>query len=259
MLDKIQLVDYGKYVILEKRKRKKMNLNRQNWTKEDYEEYLIYLKEKKEEEYAKFQKKIISTKYEILGIRVPIQRKIAKEINRGNAISFLQLCQNNYYEEINIQGFVIAGLKEEKNWESYFDSFLLKIDNWAICDSFCASVKRVAQSKEYYWNKIQKLIKSPHPFVMRVGLVLLLYNYVEQEYIGSIISNVFKIQSEEYYVNMAIAWLMAEMYIKYPKDIYPVLKEKKLNSFIQNKTISKICDSYRVSKEDKERLKLLKK
>lgn len=234
-----------------------MNLKKEIWTKEDYKEFKKYLKEIGEENYKIFHKKLTPTKYEILGIRVPIQRKIAKEISKGNVISFLALCETDYYEEINIEGFVIANLKE--NFDLYFDKFIEKIDNWATCDSFCNSIKQIEKNKEKYFKKITELLKETHPFKVRVGVVLLLSYYVEEKYIKEIILKIEEIKREEYYINMAIAWLIAECFIKYPKITMPYIKENNLSSFTQNKTISKIRDSYRVSKEIKEELKKYRK
>jgi len=235
-----------------------MNLKKEAWTKEDYQEFIEYLKTEKEENYKQFHQKLTPTKYEILGIRVPIQRKIAKEIAKGNPISFLKVCGTTYYEEVNIEGFVIANLKGEE-FDSYFDSFLEKIDNWAICDGFCNSLKNIEKQKEKYFEKIKKLLNETHPFKVRVGLVLLLSFYVEENYIEEITRLVDNIKREEYYINMAIAWLIAECYIKFPKLTMPYLKENHLSSFTQNKTISKIRDSYRVTKEEKEKLKTYRK
>ena len=235
-----------------------MELAKEHWTKEDYKKYLEYLKSLQDEKYRNFHQKLTATHYEILGIRVPVQRKIAKEIRKGNIVEFLSFCENKYYEEVNIEGFVLAEIKDLSLLENYFDSFLLKIDNWAICDGFCNSLKIVQKNKEYFWKKIQKLLSKEETFSIRVGLILLLCFYVEKEYILDILKKVKMITNEEYYVGMGLAWLLAECYIKYPKETLELLKEKSLSSFVQNKTISKIRDSYRVSKEDKEFLKSLK-
>jgi len=230
-----------------------MNLIKKEWTQKDYLEYLEYLKSLKEDIYRDFHKKLTTTKYEILGLRVPIQRKIAKEIKKGNYKSFLKLCQTTFYEEVNIEGFIIASLKEEERNE-YFDSFITKIDNWAICDGFCNSIKLKEEEKDAYFKKIKNLLKEKEEFKVRVGLVLLLTHFVEEKYIEEIFVLVDKIKREEYYINMAIAWLVAECFIKEPDKTIKYLKENNLNKFTQNKTISKIRDSYRVTKKMKDEL-----
>ncbi len=236
-----------------------MNLCREHWTEKDYEMYVDYLKSLQDENYRKFHQNLTTTCYEILGLRVPMQRKIAKEISKGNIEEFFCFCKDKYYEEVNIEGFVLAGIKDLSLLEKYFDSFVLKIDNWAICDGFCNSLKIVQKNKEYFWKKIQELLKKEETFSVRVGLILLLCFYVEKEYIFDILQLVKTVTHEEYYVGMGLAWLLAECYIKYPEETLVLLKEKSLSSFVQNKTISKIRDSYRVSKEEKEFLKSLKK
>lgn len=236
-----------------------MNLCREHWTEKDYEMYVDYLKSLQDENYRKFHQNLTTTRYEILGLRVPMQRKIAKEISKGNIEEFFCFCKDKYYEEVNIEGFVLAGIKELSLLEKYFDFFVLKIDNWAICDGFCNSLKIVQKNKEYFWKKIQELLKKEETFSVRVGLILLLCFYVEKEYIFDILQLVKTVTHEEYYVGMGLAWLLAECYIKYPEETLVLLKEKSLSSFVQNKTISKIRDSYRVSKEEKEFLQSLKK
>lgn len=232
-----------------------MNLRKELWSSEDYQEYLEYLKSIREEEYKKFHQKLTTTKYEILGIRVPIQRSIAKEILKGNYESFLTHCKKDYYEEVNIEGFIIGSINNDESFKKHFTNFLPKIDNWAICDGFCNSLKRIKKNPKNYFDYCCSLLNQKYEFTVRVGLVILLGYYVKEEYIQNILTNISKIKREEYYINMALAWLIAECYIKYPKETLPLLKSQKLNKFTQNKTISKIHDSYRVTKEQKEEVK----
>lgn len=228
-----------------------MNFIKENWTKQDYAEYQKYLKEIAEEEYRNFHKKLTSTKYPILGIRVPMQRKIAKEILKGNALSFLDQCLATTYEEVNIEGFVLAKIKKEE-LEKRIDSFVLKIDNWAICDGFCSSVTVTSETKEWYLTKIKSYLKHQEEFVVRVGIVLLLNHFVKKMDTEEILKQMDQLNREEYYINMAIAWLVAECFIKDPEKTWPFLKQNHLNAFTQNKAISKIRDSYRVEKEVKD-------
>lgn len=159
-----------------------MNLKRQSWSKKDYQEYQEYLRSMAESSYKEFSMKLTPTKYEILGIRVPLQRKIARELHKGNYQEFLNESLDTSFEEVNIVGFLIASLKEEER-KKYLDSFLLKIDNWAICDGFCSTLKIQDNEKEMYFEKIKKYLQSEHIFTVRVGLVLLLNYYVEEKYI----------------------------------------------------------------------------
>ncbi|MCI8394382.1 MAG: DNA alkylation repair protein [Bacilli bacterium] len=224
------------------------------WQEEHYKEYEKKLKERQDVSYRNFHKRLTETKYEILGIRVPICRKIAKEIAKTDVLAFLDRAPNNYYEEILIEGFVLETILEEEIFWAYFKRFLPKIDNWAICDSVCSSFKRIAKKREYYWPRIQVLLNQKEPFTIRVGLILLLDYYLLPTYLKKIENQLDRIKSNHYYVNMAMAWLLAEMYIKYPKETEEYIKTAKMNDFTINKTISKIRESNRISKEEKDRL-----
>ena len=113
----------------------------ETWNKTTYQEYLNYLNSISEEEYKNFHSKLCFTKYQILGIRVPIMRKIAKNISKSNIEEFLKLCGNTYYEEVFIEGLVISNIKDEDIFIKYFSNYINKIDNWGICDTFCNSLK----------------------------------------------------------------------------------------------------------------------
>ncbi|MBE6155105.1 MAG: DNA alkylation repair protein [Firmicutes bacterium] len=229
------------------------------WDEEKYADFILYLKSISEIEYKKFHAKLTSTKYEILGIRLPILRNIAKEITKGNYKSFLKLCGSNYYEEVMIKGLVIASINDIDELMLYFNSYVLLIDNWAICDTFCNSLKLVSKNKECFMNIINNLLKSNNIFKIRVGLVLLLNYYIEEDYLEYLFKIIENIKSEEYYVNMARAWLLCEMFIKYENITLKYLENNSLDKFTINKTISKIRDSYRVSKEMKEYILKFKK
>ena len=181
-------------------------------------------------------------------------REIAKKIAKSNIEEFLRCAQEKYYEEIMIQGLVISHLKEEKIFYKYFKGYINKIDNWALCDSFCSSIKIVGKYEEKYFKEAIKLALNKEEFISRVGLVIILNHFISKENLNIIFDTLNKIQSDKFYINMAESWLICEMYIKYPKETKEFIKKNNLNKFTQNKAISKIHDSYRVSKEEKELL-----
>lgn len=230
-----------------------MNLTKEIWTQKDYQEYLKLLESKENPKYRDFHSKLTPTQYKILGISVPENRKLSKEISKGNALSFLKFPKGTYYEEVLIEGFVIASLPEE-SFFPHLETFLPKIDNWAICDGFCNSIKILTKNHQKYFEYFLNLLMRKEPFTIRVGLITLLSFYVEEEYLEEILKSLDQIKSEHYYVNMGMAWLLAEMYIKYPKILENYFKCAHINDFTMNKTISKIRDSYRVSKEKKDEL-----
>ena len=236
-----------------------MDLKNIKWNKETYQEYLSYLKNISEKEYKEFSEKITFTKYEMLGIRLPKLRNIAKVISKGDYPSFLKVSETTYYEEVMIRLLVLANIKDINELMLYFDDAINLIDNWALCDTFCNSLKIVEKNKDYFLTKIDKLMKSNKTYHIRVGLILLLCYYVEEEYLELIWKHLDSIESDEYYVNMAEAWLICEIFIKHEQDALKYLENNKLNKFTINKSISKIRDSYRVSKEMKDYILKFKK
>lgn len=235
------------------------DLRKEKWNKKEYSLYIEYLKSMGDESYKKFHSKLTTTQYEILGIRVPIQRKIAKEICKGDIVSFLECSENRYYEEVMIKGFVLASIKEKELLLTYLENYVSLIDNWAINDGFCNSLKIVSLDKEFWFSYFSKYLKSKNEFKVRVGLIVFLSFYVEEKYLEKIFSLVDEILLDKYYVNMGIAWLLCECFTKYRAITLNYLLKSKVNTFTFNKTISKIRDSYRVSKEDKEYLNSLKR
>ena len=114
------------------------------WNEQTYAKFVHYLKSIQDVKYREFHSSLVlNSKYEMIGIRVPIMREIAKNIANGDIAGFLRYAQNNYYEEVMIQGLVISHIRDENIFYDYFLKFISKIDNWAICDSFCSSIKIV--------------------------------------------------------------------------------------------------------------------
>ena len=229
------------------------------WNKETYQEYINYLISIKEDMYKEFHSKLCFTKYEILGIRLPIIRKIAKEISKTNYEDFLKLTKSKYYEEVLIECLVISTLKDESIFDKYFNKYIIKIDNWGICDSFCNSLNIVIKNPTKYFNLCKELSLSNEEFISRVGLIIILNYFIKQEYLKDIFNILDSITSDKYYINMAQAWLICELYIYYPQETEKYLKNNKLNNFTHNKSISKIRESYRILKEKKDYLNTLKR
>lgn len=234
-----------------------MNVKKDKWSKKEYKEFVKCLKNIGNEEYVVFTKKIVKEDVQILGIKIPKLKEIAKEIVKGDYHAFLNICENTYQEELLIEGLVIGYLKKKEDFDFYLDSFVYKINNWAVCDTTTANMKMIKKYKEEYLNQILEYAKSNQEFVVRFALVCLLAHYKEEKYIKIIINTINEIKLDTYYVNMAKAWLLCEIYIYYKDKIN--LNELKVNTFVFNKFISKCCDSYRVSKEDKEILRSYKK
>ena len=222
------------------------------WNEQNYKKFVKYLKNLQDKKYKEFHSSLVlNSKYEMIGIRVPIMRDIAKKIAKSNAEEFLKYVQDKYYEEVMIQGFVISQIKEEKLFYNYFKKYINKIDNWALCDSFCSSIKIVKKHEEKYFKEAIKMALNQDEFIARVGIVIILNHFINANNLDVIFDTLNKIQSDKFYINMAEAWLVCELYIKYPEKTKEFIKDNNLNKFTQNKAVSKIHDSYRVSNEEK--------
>lgn len=227
------------------------------WDRKLYNDYLEYLLSLEDKEYKDFNKRITFTKDEMIGIRVPILRGIAKEISKTDVESFLNLVTDKYFEEKLIEGFAIGQIKDKKTFDKYLYPFIKKIDNWAVCDTCISSFKIMKKDNSYY-DVALSLLKEKDEFSVRAGLIIILDHYIDGEHIADILKRVDKLKSDYYYVNMATSWLLSICFIKYRDKTLKYLKNNKLDKFTFNKTISKIRDSYRVSREDKEMLKKMR-
>ena len=232
------------------------DFNFQVWDKEKYNEYIEYLISLRDEKLEKFNKKIIPTKYKILGIKIPILKKIAKKISSTDIQTFFDNSLMIYFEEVMILGFVIGNLKKEETFLKYFYKFLFYIDNWAICDSFVSNLKIF--KKIVFFDKTLNLILSNIEFTRRVGIVILLNYYIDDEHIDICLNAIKDLNDDSFYVNMAISWLISLSFIRFRSKTLTLLKSKALPVFVQNKAISKIRDSYRVTGKDKELVKNLR-
>lgn len=234
-----------------------MLLNRDNWNKDDYKEFISYLFEIRDSKYKEFHSTLGVDN--VIGIRIPIMREIAKEIYKGNYKEFLSLVETNYYEEITIYGFIVGNIKELDTSVHYLDEYKNRINNWASCDTFCASYKIVKKNKDYFFNYINKNINSNNLWIRRLCFVLLLNYYVEEEYIDNIFMLCDKYNTKDYYVQMAVAWLISVCFVKYRDKTINYIKNNKLGDFTHNKSIQKIKESLRVCKEDKLLVEKLKR
>lgn len=221
------------------------------------------LKEYIDNDYKLFHTKICHTKYEILGIKIPILRKIAKDLLKNfeyqDIINNLNL---KYYEHVMIYGFIIANLKttyEEKI--NQINKFLPLIDNWAICDTFISELKFINKYKEDFFEYTLSLLYSDKEYYLRFGIVVLINYYINDEYINKVLNKMLEIKSEYYYVKMAISWCISICLVKYFDKTVDFLNIHKNNfdNWTYNKALQKGIESYRISNDNKKLLKNMKK
>lgn len=239
----------------------KLEINIPNiWNDKTYTEFINELLNNSDNTYKDFNTKLIpETNNKIIGIRIPKLREISKHIYKNNYEEFLSVVKNDYMEEILIEGFVIGLIKEQNIADKHIKRFLRKIDNWCVCDTFCSSLKIVRKDMEKYFNFFTNSIDTNEPFQLRVSLAILNSYYINDHYIDKIFGYINTINSNNYYVQMGIAWLVSTCYIKYKNKTLEFLNNNKLDNFTYNKSIQKIIESKRVNEKDKERLRKLKR
>ena len=209
--------------------------------------------------YKEFNDKIINQDvYPTIGIRIPTLRKLALEVAKNDYLGYIN-SKHTYYEEYLIHGLVIGYIKIPfKDKLDLLDEYIPTINDWASVDIPVSNLKDFKKNQEEGYKYILKLLKG-NEWSIRFGLVLLLDYYINDNYIDQILDISLNIKNDNYYVMMANAWLLSYAYMKYKDKTIKVLNNNKLDNIVVNKAISKICDSYRVSKEDKEIAKKLKR
>lgn len=225
------------------------------------EEVLNRIKEISDKEYKEFHSKLCPGVKNIIGVRVPKLRNLAKEIiKEEKQYEYLKIEKLDYYEEILLQGMLIGFLKDDINdIQKQLEVFIKKIDNWAICDAVCAGLKITKKNTEEMWKFIEKYLESNSTYDIRFAIVMILDYYIADVYIDKVLEILKKERKDEYYVKMAIAWAVSIAYIKYPEKTMKLLKNNELSDFTYNKSIQKIIESYRVEKDKKDELRKMKR
>ena len=213
-----------------------------------------------DKEYQKFHSSLCPNVNGIIGVRIPILRKMAKQIAKENPEEFLNEVSIEFYEEKMLYGFVIGYYKMEleKRLE-YLDKFVPMIDNWAVCDCSCSTFKFTLHARKEVWKYLQKYCQSEKEYELRFAIIMLMNYYLTEEYIDKVLAIYDTIKHDGYYVKMAVAWSISVAYVKFPEKIMGFLKQNHLDNFTHNKTIQKMIESYRVEKEVKEKIRKMKR
>lgn len=192
---------------------------------------------------------------------MPEVKKIVKNAlkDEQSVYSFLSE-EHTYFEEFMAHGFLICRLKiSNRERIELVKSFLPLIDNWAVCDTFCAELTKAIKSDgELYLDLIKSALKSDKTYTVRVGIVLLLDGYLNKRFDERILPLVKDVSSDDYYVNMALAWFYSVALIKQYDSTISVIESKSLPVFVHNKSIQKSRESFRISDEKKRYLNSLK-
>lgn len=193
-----------------------------------------------------------------IGVRTPALRNVAKRLYKnGEYNDFLDSIPHRYFDENQLHGFIISLIKDEAECQKRLSEFLPCIDNWATCDQ-CSPVI-FKKNPKLVLTHIDEWLKSGHTYTIRFGIGMLMQHFLDELFEERFLLMVLGVQSEEYYVNMEIAWYMATALAKQWDSAIRYLENGCMESFIHNKTIQKARESYRISSERKEYLKTLRK
>ena len=213
---------------------------------------------KKDERYKEFNKKIVpDAKKPMIGVQLPKIRELVKKTTFERAKDFFQT-EHVYYEEVMMHGLLIAKFCTREEDFIYLEEFLPQIDNWAVCDVTATSIKKLAKNETLLYESVTKWLQSDKIYTIRFGIVCLLTYFCDKAYSENVIKLIRSIKTDEYYIIMAIAWLLSVMLVKDYESAARLLESKTLPRFIQNKTIDKARDSFRIDDKVKIYLKTLK-
>ena len=240
-----------------------MILRLEKWTIDDCENLVAYLREQADEKYRKFHASLVPDmeKDSFLGVRMPVLREIGKEISKGNALSFIEISSPRLYEVRMLRGIVTGLIKTESfdNFAVICDNFAEEVDNWAVCDCFCAGLKQIKKYKAEFFDHIQKYLNSGNVWKIRVALVVMLDYYLEDEYIDRVLKRCDSVKSDFYYVSMAQAWLVATAVAKCREQTMTYMHNNSLDDVTFNKAVQKCIESRRIDDDTKAYLRTLKR
>lgn len=210
--------------------------------------------------YKEFHGSLCPDMDNIIGVRIPKLREYAKELYKCNNLKDIKI-EDKYYEELVIQGMLIGFQTKEPIEEiiKQVEEFIPKINSWAVCDTFCAGLKITKKYQTEMFKVIKEYLKSTQEYQVRFAIVMLLNYYINDQYIDQVLQILDNVKLDKYYVQMANAWAISICLIKYYNKTLDFLNTTKIDDFTYNKGIQKAIESYRITNEQKEYLRTLKR
>ena len=193
----------------------------------------------------------------VIGVRTLELRQYEKQLVKNEEITiFLRDLPHRYFDEDQLHAFIVSEIKDYDRCADEVDRFLPYVNNWATCDQMSPKVFRKHRTE--LLQSIRKWIDSEETYTIRFGIGMLMEHYLDEDFDPAYPETVARIRSEEYYVNMMIAWYFATALAKQYDQIIPFIEDRRLDVWTHNKTIQKAVESYRITPEQKEYLKSLK-
>ena len=224
----------------------------------DMTEIQEYLLSQADPKYRDFTLPLIPNVDEktFIGVRLPVLKKYAKELNQKQREEFLSSLPHPYHEENILHAFLLSNMKDYDEFLRYVDAFLPFVTNWAVCDAICN--KYLNRHKESLIKEIERWLKGSEAYRVRYAVKCLMNYYLGEDFKEEYIQKVAEVKLEDYYVKMMIAWYLATGLAKNYDPFIQAIEERRFDSSIHNKAIQKAVESYRVSEEHKQYLKTLK-
>jgi 3-methyladenine DNA glycosylase AlkD len=218
---------------------------------------------KQDLKYKEFQSKLIPTidADTVIGVRTPDLRAIAKDFAKHPDVEkFLTNLPHKYYDENQVHAFILSLVKDYDDCVTHVDAFLPYVDNWATCDQMRPKVFAKAANREKLLKDTRRWIEAPvtKVYTVRFGIETLMSFFLDENFDPKYLKWVSKIRSEEYYLNMMVAWFFATALAKQYEATLPYVEKRVLDAWTHNKTIQKAIESYRITDEQKSYLKTLK-
>lgn len=210
--------------------------------------------------YREFQAKLMPTvdPEKMIGVRTPELRKYAKQvIKSGDASAFIKELPHDFFDENQLHAFILSEMKDYEKCIAEVNRFLPYVDNWATCDQL--SPKVFKKHKEKLLAEIRKWIKSEETYTIRFGIGMLMQHFLDEDFKAEYPEMVTAVRSEDYYVNMMIAWYFATALAKQYDEVISFIQNNRLDKWTHNKAIQKSVESYRITPEQKAYLKKLKR
>ena len=209
--------------------------------------------------YGDFAAKLLPTvaRERVIGVRLPLVRKLAKQIKgTEQAAQFMKDLPHKYLEEDHLHAYLIGQMRDAQACFAALDAFLPHVDNWSVCDS----LRPACMTADYarMMQKIEQYLCDAHPYTVRFGIEMLMAYCLDERFDAAHLARVAAVQSEEYYVNMMIAWYFATALAKQWDAAIPYMEQHRLSPWVHAKTIQKAVESYRVSDAHKAYVKGLR-
>ncbi len=211
------------------------------------DEFKLFIKENADENYKNFHSRLTKSKYPLNGVRIPVLRAYGKIIVKSHDVTEFLKSKSDCYEAVMFKGIILSDMlkKGEENFD-ILEEFFLEMDDWAVCDISCGGLHR---KDGFYLEKCLTYAKSPHVWTARFGIVAFMSNFYDKT--KELLEMAYNIVAKDYYIDMALAWLIQVLCIKNREVATELLASEKISDTVKKMAVRKIKDSFRISRQDK--------